>query len=72
VCQLLLGDLRNEKVIQGMRPMQYDVSNTRPVLMDVVYGASSRKKKTLIGQLMVLLDLVGLPDVASIWCRSVI
>jgi hypothetical protein len=45
VCQLLLEDLRNEKVIQGMRPRQHDVSNTRPPLMGVVYGASSRKRK---------------------------
>jgi hypothetical protein len=45
VCQLLLEDLRNEKLIQGMRPGQYDISNTRPLLMGVVYGASSRKRK---------------------------
>jgi len=45
VCQLSLEDLRNEKVIQGMRPRQYDVSNTRPLLMGVVCGASSRKRK---------------------------
>ena len=45
MCQLLLEDLRNEKVIQGMRRRQYDVSNTRPLLMGVVYGASSRKRK---------------------------
>lgn len=47
MCQLLLEDLWNEKVVQGMRPRQYDVSNTRPLLMGVVYGASSRKKENI-------------------------